>query len=97
MKLKPYIQAEVNLARAAQAERFWGLAALRYERAVLLARGNPRQQAFVYYRMSWFWLKQRCFAQARQSFSAGNQRVFKTSVRPTHPLPRQSRPPVHRT
>lgn len=76
MKLKPYIQAEVQLARRAQQERFLSLAQLRYERALILAQREPRQQAFVYYRLSGFWLKQKEFAHAWNALKAANRKVF---------------------
>lgn len=77
MKLKPYIQAEVLLARRAQQEHFLQLARLRYERALILAEQDPRQQAFVYYRLSGFWLKQKEFAQAWNALKKANGKVFR--------------------
>ena len=79
MKLKPYIQSEILLAKAAQRERFFGLAERRYERALILARSQPRrqQESFVYYRMTWFWLRQKQFQSAKSTFGAGNRCLLK--------------------
>lgn len=80
MKLKPYIQAEVLLARRAHKDRFLQLAQLRYERALILAQGDPRQQAFVYYRLSGFWFKQKAFAQAWCALKSANGKVFRPNT-----------------
>lgn len=77
MKLKPYIQAEVELARRAQQECFLQLAQLRYERALILAQREPRQQAFVYYRLSGFWFRQKKFAQAWRALKSANCKVLR--------------------
>lgn len=84
MKLKPYIQAEVLLARRAQQDRFLQLAQLRYERALILARQDPRQQAFIYYRLSGFWLRQKAFAQAWAALKQANGKVFRSSLKRSH-------------
>jgi hypothetical protein len=86
MKLKPYIQSEVLLARRAQQEQFLQLAQLRYERALILARQNPRQQAFVYYRLSGFWIKQKAFAQAWNTLKQANAHLFRPTPDPLKAL-----------
>lgn len=78
-KLRPYVKTELLAAKKAQRERFFQLAELRYERALILAEYAPKQRVGIYLQMAWFRSKQRQAKTARTALVLAGKHLFKAT------------------
>ena len=79
-KLKPYVKKELAAAKQAQQEKLFQLAALRYERALILAEYAPRQRVSIYLKIAWFQSQQKQMGHARDAISLAGKHLFKKAL-----------------